>query len=108
VRVQLGALGGVRAHGNEEHAGDFVRRLGQRHAVLERVDDSIGARPRAAHDVVQRGLVEREIDEGHATPAARRDARDIPGGLRRPGEIVGQRHHRDQRRGVDQRRHQRP
>src|ERR671923_2688217 len=105
MRVQLTRLRRIRTCGNEKHACYFVCGFVQRDAVLERVDDSLRRRLET-HDLVQDWPFEIEIDEGDATSFTRRDARDVPGRLRRPMEIRRRRQERHQRLSVDERRDQ--
>ncbi|OLC47746.1 MAG: hypothetical protein AUH68_00610 [Gemmatimonadetes bacterium 13_1_40CM_4_69_5] len=104
VGVDLGGLCRVRARRNDEYARDFVRRLVQRNAILESIHDPFGdVQP---HDFMERRMLETEIHEGDAAPVARGDAGNVPRGLRRPRQIIRERHEPDQRRVVHEGRDQ--
>ena len=83
-----------RACGDEEDAIDFVRRLGERHIVFERVHDPLGGRE--AHRLVQRGLLEPQVHERNPSVGERRGAGYVPRGTRGPLEVPRGRHQRDQ------------
>ncbi len=104
--VHLPGMRGLGAHGNNENAGHFVSRLVERHAIFESVDDAFGRLE--PHGFVQRRILETQIHERDAPPVARRDARDVPRGLRGPRQIVSDRHQSDERRAVNERRNQMP
>ncbi len=104
--VDLRGMRSLRARGNNEDAGHFMRRLVQRNAVFERVDDAFGGLE--PHGFVQCRILEAQVDECDAPPVARGDARDVPGGLCRPLRIAADGHQADQRRAVKERRNQMP
>jgi hypothetical protein len=93
-----------RACRDQKHTGDLLRRLGQRHAVLECVDDSFARLQ--ADDFMERWPIEVKIDQRHSAPVSCRDARDVPGGLAGPVEVRGVRDQRDERLPVHERRNQ--
>ena len=104
--VDLRRVGCVRTRRDDEDAGDFVRRLVQRNAILERVHDSFGGAQ--SDDFVERRMLETEIHESDAASVAGGNAGNVPGRFCRPRHIVGERHERNQRRIVYERRNEMP
>ena len=106
VRVEVAGTRGIRTRRDEEDAVDLVRSLGQRHAVLEGVDDAV-ARCQS-HGLMERGVLDVQVYQGDAPSAPRGDARDVPGGFRGPHEIGGGEDEGDERLRFDERRDQVP
>ncbi len=104
--VDLRGMRSLRARGNNEDAGHFMRRLVQRNAVFERVDDALGGLE--PHGFVQGRILEAQVDECDAPSVARSDARDVPGGLCRPLRIAADGHQADERRALKERRNEMP
>jgi len=104
VPEQVAGMRGVGARRDEEYAVHFVRRLRERHAVLERVHNAFGRRE--AHGLVQLRFLDPEIDERHPAPVLRGRARHIPRGRRRPFQVSRGGHQGHERLCFHERRHQ--
>src|SRR2546428_43406 len=86
---------GARRHGaggDEEDAVDLVRRLGERHIVLERIHNPLGGRE--ADGFVQRRVLEPQVHERDPPIGERRGAGHVPGGTRSPLQVPRRRHQR--------------
>jgi len=92
----------VRTRRDEEHVVHLVRGLRERDAVLERVHDAFSRGE--PHHLVQRGVLDPEVDERHAAAVPRRRARHVPRRRRGPLEVAGGGHEGYQRLPVEERR----
>src|SRR5436190_510679 len=101
MRVHVGGVSGLGAGGNDEDAGDLVRRLVQRYTVFERIHDSFS---RLETDrLVEYGMLETQVHQSDAATVPRGDTRDVPRRPRGPGQILRDRDQCDQRRAVEER-----
>src|SRR5205807_10415460 len=77
----------VRARSDEEDVVHLVSRLGERYAVLERVDDPFARRE--AYHLMQGGIFDPEVDERDPAPVLGRRAGAVPGRRRGPFQVPG-------------------
>ena len=104
VREQVAGVRRHRSRADEEHSVHLARRLGERHVVLERVDDSLGGCE--TDGLVKGGMLQPQVHEGDAPLAQRRGARDVPRRARGPLEVAARGHQRHEGLACDERRHE--